>query len=31
MKLSQWAKKQGITYRTAFQWFKDGKLPCKVE
>lgn len=31
MKLSDWAKKQGITYRTAFQWVKDDKMPCKVE
>ncbi|ABZ84026.1 resolvase, n terminal domain [Heliomicrobium modesticaldum Ice1] len=27
MKLSEWAKKNGITYRTAWQWFKAGKLP----
>src|SRR4051794_17441883 len=27
MKLSTWSKQQGITYRTAWQWFKDGKLP----
>jgi putative resolvase len=27
MKLTQWSKQQGITYRTAWQWFKDGKLP----
>lgn len=27
MKLSIWAKQQGITYRTAWQWYKDGKLP----
>ena len=26
MKLSQWAKKQGICYRTAWQMFKDGKI-----
>jgi putative resolvase len=30
MKLSVWAKKQGITYRTAWQYFKDGKLPVKA-
>ena len=30
MKLSEWAKKQGITYRTAWQYFKDGKLPVKA-
>ena len=27
MKLSTWAKKQGISYRTAWRWFKEGKLP----
>jgi putative resolvase len=27
MKLSVWAKQQGITYRTAWEWFKAGKLP----
>ncbi len=26
MKLNDYAKKQGISYRTAWQWFKDGKL-----
>jgi putative resolvase len=31
MKLSTWAKKQGISYRTAWRWFKEGKLPVKVE
>jgi len=28
MKLSEWAKKNGITYRTAWNWFKAGKLPA---
>ncbi|MEM4217530.1 MAG: recombinase family protein [Nitrososphaerota archaeon] len=27
MKLSQWAKKVGITYRRAWQLFKEGKIP----
>lgn len=27
MKLSDWARKNGITYRTAWNWFKAGKLP----
>jgi predicted site-specific integrase-resolvase len=27
MKLSEWAKSQGISYRTAHRWFKAGKLP----
>lgn len=26
MKLNDYAKKQGVSYRTAWQWFKDGKL-----
>lgn len=30
MKLSEWAKKQGISYLTAYRWFKDGKLPIKA-
>jgi len=30
MKLSQWAKQQGITYRTAWNWFKAGKMPVKT-
>jgi putative resolvase len=28
MKLSDWAKKQGISYRTAHRWFQAGILPC---
>jgi len=31
MKLSIWAKNQGISYRTAWRWFKEGKLPVPVE
>ena len=31
MKLSTWAKKQGISYRTAWRWFKEGKLPVAAE
>ena len=31
MKLSMWAKKQGVSYRTAWRWFKNGKLPVSVE
>ncbi|MGC9100839.1 MAG: IS607 family transposase [Caldisericum sp.] len=27
MKLSEWARKVGISYRRAWQMFKDGKLP----
>lgn len=31
MKLSQWAKKQGIHYQTAWRWFKEGKMPVRTE
>ena len=31
MKLSIWAKKQGISYRTAWRWFKSGTLPVPVK
>ena len=27
MTLSEWAKRQGITYKTAWRWFKAGALP----
>jgi len=27
MKLSDWAKQQGIAYQTAWRWFKAGRLP----
>lgn len=30
MKLADWAKKQGISYLTAYRWFKDGKFPVKA-
>jgi len=26
MKLSQYAKKQGVTYRTAFRWWQAGQV-----
>lgn len=26
MKLSDWAKQQGVSYRTAWRWFKDGRV-----
>ena len=29
MKLSNWAKSQGISYKTAHNWFRDNKLPVK--
>jgi len=31
MKLSDWARKQGISYRTAWRWYKEGKLPVEAE
>src|SRR5262245_23009518 len=31
MKLSEWAKKQGISYRTALRWFHRGTLPVEAE
>ena len=27
MKLSKWALEQGISYTTAYRWFKAGKIP----
>lgn len=27
MKLSEWAKRQGIAYKTAWRWFHSGQLP----
>jgi hypothetical protein len=27
MKLSEWARRQGISYLTAYGWFRAGKLP----
>ena len=31
MKLSEWARKMGISYRRAWQMFKDGKLPNAIQ
>jgi putative resolvase len=31
MKLSVWAKKQGISYLTAWRWCKADKMPCPFE
>lgn len=30
MKLSDWARKNGIVYGTALKWFHDGKLPVEA-
>jgi predicted site-specific integrase-resolvase len=29
MKLTDWAKQQGISYLTAWRWCRDGKMPCQ--
>jgi len=31
MKLSAWAKKNGLTYKTAWRLLKEGKLPLPAE
>ena len=31
MKLSVWAKKQGVTYHTAWNWWHKGKLPVEAQ
>ncbi len=31
MKLADWARSQGITYKTAWRWFKAGILPIPAE
>lgn len=30
IKLSEWAKQNGVHYRTAYNWFKKGKFPGKA-
>lgn len=30
MKLSEWAREQGVSYQTAWRWVKDGKMPVPV-
>jgi len=30
MKLSQWAKRQGIHYNTAYRWFNEGNMPVSA-
>ena len=31
MKLSAWAKQQGVSYKTAWRWWKAGQLPVPTE
>jgi hypothetical protein len=30
VKLSDWARQQGVSYQTAWRWVKDGKMPVPV-
>lgn len=30
MKLSDWAKKHGLNYQTAYRWYKAGRLPASA-
>ncbi|MEU0811501.1 IS607 family transposase [Streptomyces sp. NPDC005970] len=30
MRLSEWARRQGVSYQTAWRWVKDGKMPVPV-
>ncbi|MFD7877401.1 IS607 family transposase [Streptomyces sp. NPDC059766] len=30
MRLSEWARQQGVSYQTAWRWVKDGKMPVPV-
>ncbi|MFC5747957.1 IS607 family transposase [Actinomadura rugatobispora] len=30
MKLSEWARQQGVSYQTAWRWVKNGKMPVPV-
>jgi putative resolvase len=30
MKLSKWAKQNGVSYWTAWKWFRDGNLPVEA-
>lgn len=31
MKLSEWARRQGISYKTAWRWVRQGKMPVPFE
>lgn len=31
VKLSKWAKENGVCYHTAYRWFKDGRIPNSVQ
>ena len=31
MKLSEWARRNGVTYKTAWRWIKEGKFPVPYE
>jgi putative resolvase len=31
VKLSEWARQQGISYKTAWRWYSDGQMPVLTE
>ena len=31
MKLSTYARRMGVSYRTAYLWFRSGKIPARAE
>ncbi len=31
MKLAEWARKNGVSYRTALRWYHEGNLPERAE
>lgn len=31
MRLNKWAKQQGISYTTAYRWFKAGRIPNAIQ
>jgi len=31
MKLSEWAHRNGVSYRTALRWYHEGNLPAEAE
>jgi len=31
VKISEWAKRNGVTYRTALRWYHQGILPARAQ
>jgi len=31
VRLSEWARREGVHYQTAWKWFKDGTLPVPAD